>query len=292
MVRPAPDLTGRTCVITGATRGIGRAAAEGIARTGMRVVLLTRRVADGEAVGHALTAATGNAAVEVVAAELASLADVRGAAETIRARHPRVHALVNNAAVALKRRQLSRDGIEMTVAVNHLAHFVLTLGLLDALRAAAPSRVVNVSSEAHQRDRIDFRDLELERRYGGVKAYGRSKLMNVLFSNELARRLDGTGVTVNAMHPGVIATGLLTDYLPTFLQPFVPRFAGTPEAGADTLVWMVTSPELEGVTGRYFIRRKPASPNPMALDREAARGLWRWSAERTGLAAGPPVAHA
>jgi NAD(P)-dependent dehydrogenase (short-subunit alcohol dehydrogenase family) len=276
------------CVVTGATRGIGRAAAEGIARAGMQLVLVTRRAADGEAVAAAIASATGGPLPEVVAADLASLADVRAAAAAIRARHGAVHALVNNAAVALKQRQVSRDGIEMTVAVNHLAHFVLTLELLDALRAAGRARVVTVSSEAHQRDRLDFADLELERGYGGVRAYGRSKLMNVLFSNELARRLEGTGVTSNAMHPGVIATGLLTDYLPRFLQPFVPRFAGTPEAGADSVTWLATSPEAEGLTGRYVIRRKAVRPNPMALDADAARRLWAWSAGRAGLPADRP----
>jgi NAD(P)-dependent dehydrogenase (short-subunit alcohol dehydrogenase family) len=288
MVRHAPDLSGRVAVVTGANRGIGRATAEGIARTGARVVLVTRRAADGEAAAHEIAAATGNQALEVCPADLAVQAQVREVARVVASRHAAVHVLVNNAAVASKRRALSPDGIEMTVAVNHLAYVTLTLSLLDRLLAGAPSRIVNVSSGAHLRERLDFDDLELVQSYGGVRAYGRSKLMNVLFTCELARRLEGTGVTVNTLHPGVIGTRLLVTYFPPFLQPIVARVTGTPDEGADTIVHLATSPEVAGVTGTYFKRRAPSAVNPIAEDRAVAERLWEWSAQRVGLPSGVP----
>jgi NAD(P)-dependent dehydrogenase (short-subunit alcohol dehydrogenase family) len=290
MVLHAPDLSGRVAIVTGANRGIGRATAEGIARTGARVVLVVRRAADGEAAAHELAAATGNEALEVVAADLSVQAAVREAGRVIAARHPRVHVLVNNAAVASKRRTLSPDGIELTVAVNHLACFALTLSLLDALRAAAPARVVNVSSNAHLRFPLDEQDLENARGYRGWKAYGRSKLMNVLFTAELARRLAGAGVTVNALHPGVIGTNLLVGYFPRVLQPLVRRFTRSTDEGADTVIWLATAPELEGVTGGYFSARAPAPVHPQTRDVALATRLWAWSAARTGLPADLPPA--
>jgi NAD(P)-dependent dehydrogenase (short-subunit alcohol dehydrogenase family) len=288
VVRDTPDLSGRVAVVTGANRGIGKATAEGLARTGARVVLVTRRAEDGEAAAHDIAAATGNQALEVCAADLAVQAQVREVGRVIGGRHAAVHVLVNNAAVASKRRALSPDGIEMTVAVNHLAYFTLTLSLLDRLVAAAPARIVNVSSGAHLRERLDFDDLENAKGYGGVKSYGRSKLMNVLFTFELARRLEGTGVTANALHPGVIGTRLLVTYFPRFLQPVVARVTGTPDEGADTILYLATAPEVERVTGKYFKNRAPSAVNPMAEDRAVAERLWEWSARRTGLPADVP----
>jgi NAD(P)-dependent dehydrogenase (short-subunit alcohol dehydrogenase family) len=288
MVRHAPDLSGRVAVVTGANRGIGRATAEGIARTGARVVLVTRRTADGEAAAHEIATATGNQALEVCTADLAVQAQVRDVARVIAERHPAVHVLVNNAAVASKQRTLSPDGIELTVAVNHLAYVTLTLSLLDQLLAGAPARIVNVSSGAHLRERLDLADLEHATAYGGVKAYARSKLMNVLFTVELARRLEGTGVTVNALHPGVIGTRLLVTYFPRFLQPIVSRVTGTPDEGADTVVYLATAPDVEGITGTYFRNRVPSAVNRLAHDRDVARRLWDWSAARTGFPADVP----
>ncbi|MCU0621466.1 MAG: SDR family NAD(P)-dependent oxidoreductase, partial [Gemmatimonadales bacterium] len=285
---PAPDLSGRVAVVTGANRGIGRATALGIARTGARVVLVCRRVEDGEAAAHAIGAATGNAALEVEPCDLAVRARVATAAAAIAARHPALHVLVNNAGVAQKVRTLSPDGVELTVAVNHLAYMQLTLGLLGSLCGGAPARIVNVSSRAHERERLDLDDLELARNYGGVRQYCRSKLMNVAFTAELARRLEGTGITANALHPGVIGTRLLVEYFPRPLQPLVARFTGTPEEGADTSVWLATSPEVAGVSGRYFVRRRAVPANPQALDPEVAGRLWEWSAARLGLPADVP----
>ena len=288
MVRDTPDLNGRVAVVTGANRGIGKATATGLARMGARVVLVTRRAADGEAAAHDIATVTGNQSLETCAADLSVQSQVRDVAHVIASRHAMVHVLVNNAAVASKRRTLSPDGIEMTVAVNHLAYFTLTLSLLDRILAAAPARIVNVSSGSHLRERLDFDDLENANAYGGVKSYGRSKLMNVLFTFELARRLEGTGVTVNALHPGVIGTRLLVTYFPRFLQPIVSRVTGTPDEGAETVLHLAASPEVAGMTGMYFKQRAPSPVNPMANDHAVAERLWEWSAWRTGLPADVP----
>ena len=275
-------------VVTGANRGIGKATAEGLARMGARVVLVVRRATDGEAAAHDIGAATGNQSLEVCAADLSVQSQVRDVADVVASRHAAVHVLINNAAVASKRRALSADGIELTVAVNHLAYFTLTLSLLDRLRAAAPARIVNVSSGSHLRERLDFGDLENANAYGGVKAYGRSKLMNVLFTFELARRLEGTGVTANALHPGVIGTRLLVTYFPRLLQPVVSRVTGTPDQGAETVLYLAAAPEVAGVTGTYFKHRAPSPVNPMANDPAVALRLWEWSARRAGLPADVP----
>ncbi len=283
MVRATPDLTGRVVAITGANRGIGRAAAEGIARTGARVALLCRRQQDGEEAAHAISVSSGNHSLEVVAGDLSERAEVRALAEGLLSRHQKIDVLVNNAAFAARQRQLTVDGLEQTFAVNHLGHFELTLRLLPVVRAAAPARIINVSSESHQGARIDFDDLQNAKGYGGVKSYGRTKLMNVLFTYELARRLTGTGVTANCMHPGVIGTRLLTEYLP-MLKPIMKLVSGTPEEGADTLVWLATAPELEKVTGKYFIKRREAASSAASHDEATAQRLWEESLRLAGLA--------
>ncbi len=287
MAGTAPDLSGRVAVVTGANRGIGRSAAEGLARLGARVVLVCRRREDGEAAAEGIRAATGNDALEVATADLASQAAIRALAADLVARHPAIHVLVNNAAVAPKARQVSPDGIELTFAVNHLAYYLLTRLLLPALRAGAPARVVSVSSRAHYDATLDFDDLFYERDYGGVRAYARSKLCNVLFTRELAHRLAGTGVTANCLHPGVIGTNLLLDWFPwqSVTRPLLLRVLGTPEDGADTIVWLASAPEVAATSGRYFTRRRERRPGRLALDDALARRLWDESARLTGLPA-------
>ena len=265
----------RVAVVTGANRGIGKAIAQGIARADFRTVLVCRRREDGERAMEEIASRTGRHALEVMTADLSSLAEVRRLGDELLARFPAVHVLVNNAAVASRQRRESVDGIEMTLAVNHLAHFELTRRLLPALERGAPSRVVTVSSGAHQGQKLVFDDLQNVRRpYRGVRVYGETKLMNVLFTRELARRTAGTGVVANCCHPGVIATRLMLDYLPALLRPLVGAMAGTPERGADTAVWLATSPEVAGATGGYYIGRRPARTNPLADDAELARRLW------------------
>ncbi len=271
-------MSDRVAVVTGANRGIGRAIAEGVARAGFRTVLVCRRREDGERAMEEIASRTGHQALEVLTADFASLTDVRRLGDEIVARFPAVHVLVNNAASAQKQRRESVDGIELTLAVNHLAPFELTRRLLPALERGAPSRVVTVSSEAQQGMKLDLDDLQnVRRRYGGVRAYGESKLMNVLFTRELARRTAGTGVTATCCHPGVIATKLVLDYLPGLLRPLVGAMAGTPAKGADTPIWLATSPEVEGATGGYYIKRRVAKVNRLADDPDLARRLWEAS---------------
>ena len=287
MAQPASPLSleGKICVVTGANRGIGRATAQGLAALGARVVLVARDAAAGEAAVAEIRRGTGNPAVELATADLASQASIRQLAAELLARCPRLDVLVNNAGLIVRRRSLTVDGIETVFAVDHLAYFLLTNLLLDRLKASAPARIVNVSSEAHQGHRLDFDDLQLERGWRPVKAYSLSKLANVMFTYELARRLAGTGVTANCLHPGVIATKLLLDYLPlpSVTQAVTTAFAGTPEQGAETSLYLATSPEVEGVTGGYFARCRQRQSTAFSYDEDAARRLWDESARLTGL---------
>jgi retinol dehydrogenase-14 len=285
MAGPA-DMAGRVCVVTGATRGIGRATAEGLAELGATLVLVVRRREDGAAVARKLRHAHGGPPAEVVTADLSSQRSIREAAAAIRAQHPRLHVLINNAGTIPKERETTVDGIEMQLAVNHLAYFLLTNLLLDRLIAGAPARIINVSSGAHQGGTIDFGDLQSERRYDSVRVYGRTKLANVLFTYELARRLDGTGVTANCVHPGVIATRLLADYmnLPLVGGALARTFGASPEAGSATSVYLASSPEVEGVTGKYFVERREARSSPASYDAELQRRLWEVSSQLTAPA--------
>lgn len=287
--RSLPGLSGRVCVITGATRGIGRAAADRLAALDARLVLLCRRLADGERVATELQQAHRAPRADVVVVDLSSLQSIREAAETVRARHPAIHALINNAGVIPRQRQVSLDGFEMQFAVNHLAYFALTNLLLDRVTAAAPSRVVNVSSGAHQGGTLDFNDLQSERRYDPVRVYGRTKLANVLFTYELARRVRSTGVTVNCLHPGVIATQLLADYMnvPLVEDAIALTLGADATEGAETIVYLAASPEVEGVTGRYFVGRHEARSSPASYDESLQGRLWEESARLTSLAGAP-----
>lgn len=265
----------RIAVVTGANRGIGRAIAEGMARADYRVVLVCRRREDGERAVEEIASRTGNQSLELVTADFSNLAEVRRAAAEILARHPAIKVLVNNAAVARKQREESADGIELTLAINHVAAFEMTRLLLPALTRGAPSRVVTVASAAQRRRTIDLNDLQnVRRRYSGVRVYGETKLMNVVFTRELARRTAGTGVTATCCHPGVIGTDGLLNYFPAFMRPVVALFTGTPERGADTPVWLATSPAVEGESGGYYIKRRLAKTNRVANDGDLARRFW------------------
>jgi NAD(P)-dependent dehydrogenase (short-subunit alcohol dehydrogenase family) len=280
------DMTGRICVITGATRGIGRAAGEGLVRLGASVVLICRRQEDGEEVSRELRSF---AAVppEVVVADLSSQASIRSAAERIRSSWPRLHVLINNAGVFTRRRELTVDGLETQFAVNHLAYFLLTNLLLNQLKAGARSRIINVASGAHAGAAIDFQDLEGERGYHGSEAYAQSKLANILFTYELARRLRGSGVTANCLHPGVIATKLLAAYMgvPAAGGALARTFGARPEQGAETILYLASSEEVEGVSGKYFSQGKAVKSSPESYDEAAARRLWEISEQLTGLGA-------
>jgi len=280
----AASMEGKTCLVTGATSGIGAVSAEVLARAGATVIVVGRSAERCAATSAKLRAATGRAE-EPIVADLSSQAEVRRLAATVLQRYPRIDVLLNNAGGIFNRRIESVDGIEMTWALNHLNYFLLTNLLLDRLRASTPARVVNVASDAHKGVKgIDFEDVEGKRRYSPMRAYCQSKLANVLFTFELARRMEGTGLTANCVHPGFVHSSFFKDKGPlaAFFQ-FVARFVAlSPEDGARTSIHVATAPELEGVSGRYFAKCQPAQSSPASLDVLAARRLWQLSMEMTG----------
>ncbi len=278
--------TGPVAVVTGASSGIGREMALALARGGTAVVILGRDASRGREVLAEIEEESGDREASLVCADFARQAEVRRASAEILARHPRIDILLNNAGLYERRLSESPDGIETTFAVNHLAPYLLTRLLLPALTAAASpgrsARIVNVASEAHRGARFDPADPEGRKEGKGYGRYGRSKLANILFTYELARRLDGSRVTVNALHPGVIATRIVRD-TPAFVRVLWSLFARSPAKGAATPVWLATSPAVEGLTGRYFVDCREARSSPESLDREAQARLWAVSARMTGL---------
>src|SRR6266498_2341801 len=273
MSATGPDLHGRVCLVTGATSGIGRVTAEELAGMGATTLLVARDAERGERARRQIAATTGNQSLHVLLADLAAQAQVRRLAEQVRDHADRLHVLVNNAGLVQYHRRVTEDGLEWTFAVNHLAPFLLTNLLLDLLRAGAPSRVITVTSGAQSLGRIDFDDLQGERRYRGQRAYNQSKLANVMFTYELARRLEGTGVTATCVHPGVVRTNFGADGpLPVrLLIPLGRRFMRSPEQGADTVVWLASSPDVEGVSGRYFTRRRAIASSRRSYDQDGAQ---------------------
>ncbi|MFW6252846.1 MAG: SDR family oxidoreductase [bacterium] len=261
-------------IVTGANSGIGKATAHALAVTGARVVLACRSLARGEAALEDISRATGSDRVELMHLGLSSLESARSFASAFLRRHDRLSCLINNAGVILRDRQLSADGYEMQFAVNHLGHFLLTRELLPVLQASAPSRVVTVSSGAHRIRRIDFDDINLDRRYTIFGAYARSKLANILFTRELARRTAGSGVTANCLHPGGVGTNIGVDRVTragSRIMQVLSAIMASPEKGAETSVYLATAPEVATVTGAYFVKQRPRTPARRALDDEAPR---------------------
>ncbi len=276
-------LDGKVALVTGATSGIGRVTARELAARGAMTLLVARSRDKGEDTLKEIRRATGNDRLGLFVADLASQAEVRRVAGEIRGRTERLHVLVNNAGAIYTERSLSPDGIELTFALNHLGYFLLTRELLPLLRASAPARIVNVASTAHLRGRMDWDDLNGERGYSTWKAYGQSKLANILFTRELARRLAGSGITANALHPGVIATGFGRNNRGLFrlmMQVGAP-FLSNPEKGARTSVYLASSPEVEGVTGKYFSDCREVEPSRAARDDADAGRLWDLSERLT-----------
>jgi NAD(P)-dependent dehydrogenase (short-subunit alcohol dehydrogenase family) len=273
------------CMVTGATSGIGAVTARALAEKGATLVVVGRNAEKSEATVNHIRQQTGNPQVEYLVADLSVQTEVRQLAEQFKSRYRHLHVLVNNAGAFFLSRQLSADGLEMTFALNHLGYFLLTYLLLDVLKASAPARIVNVSSNGHRGMKINFEDLQSQGRYAAMGAYGQSKLANLLFTYELARRLEGSGVTANALHPGFVATNLAANngWLARLFLPLVHLFAISPEEGAQTVIYLATSREVEGVTGKYFVDKKPVESSPESYDREAAMRLWQVSAELTGL---------
>ena len=274
-------LRGRICVVTGSTSGLGKETAVGLAKLGATLVLVCRDRERGERVRREIEDRTGNRDTELAIADLSDPASIHDVAREIILRHPAVHVLVNQAGLVTNRREVTPGGLERMFAVNHLAYFALANRLRPALEAGAPSRIINVGGGIQAAGDIHFDDLQAERRFGWFRQLAQSKLGNVLFTYEMARRLDGTGVTVNCVDPGGVRTSLgkNTGGLPRLLMSvFRPLFA-TAEAGAEPSIWLASAPELEGVTGRYFQKKKQAKSSPRSYDEDLAARLWDVSAK-------------
>ncbi len=284
-------MQGKVCLITGGTNGIGKSTAHELARMGATVVIVGRNAQKTSQVVEEIRAASGNNTVDSLLADLSSQQDVRRLANEFKSKYSHLHVLLNNAGAVFMRRQLSVDGIEMTFALDHLACFLLTNLLLDKIKASAPARIINVSSGAHTSGKIEFDNLQGERDYS-PRAYDNSKLANILFTMELARRLEGTGVTVNALHPGFAATGFGKNnpgFLMKIIRAVVPLIARSPAKGAETSIYLASSPEVQSITGKYFVDCKVTQPAPQATDMVVARRLWDVSAEMAHLADGLPA---
>jgi NAD(P)-dependent dehydrogenase (short-subunit alcohol dehydrogenase family) len=282
-----PDLIGKTILVTGATSGIGLEAAIVFAAAGAHTIIVGRNPAKADAVLAQIKQRSGSANVEVLLCDFSSQDAIRRLATEFRSRYRRLDVLVNNAGTVHARRRLTADGIEATFAVNHLGYFLLTNLLRDLIVASAPARIVNVASTAHYRGTLDFDDLGFEHGYAIMKAYARSKLANVLFTRELAKRLTGTGVTANAVHPGVVATHIWNG-APIWTRPFFAfakrAFMISPAQGAATIVYLATHPDMANVNGRYFEKNRPRAPSKPARNNELAARLWAESARLTGIA--------
>ncbi|MBV8594493.1 MAG: SDR family NAD(P)-dependent oxidoreductase [Caulobacteraceae bacterium] len=280
-------MQGKTVVVTGATSGIGQVAAEALARKGARIVFVARSPAKAVAQLERLSAINPDVAHDFVQADLSTLAAMKLAGDGLAAKAPRIHVLINNAGAIFDRRELTPDGLERTFAVNHMAYFVVTERLRPNLAEVA--RIVSTASGAHALGRLDFDDLQSERRFGAMRAYGASKLCNILWTRELGRRLAGTGVTANCFHPGGVNTGFGsgTHGPMSSLFNLARPFLLTPEKGADTLVWLATAPEAQGSTGGYWSRRRLQQPSAAARDDAAAARLWAMSEAIANRVAAP-----
>lgn len=282
-------MIGKTVLVTGGTGGIGKATAAGCAALGARVGIVGRDRRRSAAAATDIRAVYGDAVIDAFAADLSAQAGVRQLAAEVLERYPRLDVLINDVGGFWASRHLTADGLEHTFAVNHLAPFLLTALLVDRLKQSAPSRIVTVSSGAHSAGQIDFDDLQGARNYSGQRAYSQSKLANVMFTYELARRLEGTGVTATVLHPGLVRTAFgAEDSMPTFrlMAGLARPFMKTPQRGAVTSIYLASSPAVAGVTGRYFANSKPRDSSKASCDTAAAKRLWQASAGLVGMAAG------
>jgi NAD(P)-dependent dehydrogenase (short-subunit alcohol dehydrogenase family) len=281
------SMLGKVCLVTGATSGIGKATALRLAQMGATVVLVSRERAKGETAQSEIKTKSGNDAVDLLLADLSSQESIRQLVENFRQRYTQLHVLINNAGLFMLRRQETVDGLEMTFAVDHLAPFLLTNLLLDVLKASAPARIVNVSSGVQESASIDMDDLQSKKRYKFMGAYGQSKLALVMFTYELARRLEGTGVTANCLHPGFVATNIGQKGVGPVGRAVVKGiFSGlgiSPEEGAKTSIYLATSPEVEGVTGKYFEKSIPKRSAEISYDKTLQGRLWEESERLVNL---------
>lgn len=274
-------IDGKTCLVTGGNSGIGKATAVGLAKLGGKVVMVSRNKERGESALADIKSKSRNQSVDMMLADLSSMKAVRELADEFKRKYDKLHVLVNNAGEILTSHHVTVDGFERTLASSHLGHFLLTNLLLDIIKTSAPARIINVSSEAHRGGSIHFEDLQLEKKYGASRAYSQAKLANVLFTHELARRLEDTGVTVNCLHPGVVRTGFGHDdsrLLSLGIWIMSPFFISA-EKAARGVIRLATSRELEGVTGKYFSKMKEAMSSPESYDVQTAQRLWQVSEE-------------
>jgi retinol dehydrogenase-14 len=283
-------MAGKTVLVTGGTGGIGKATALGLARLGARVGITGRDIARVKVAAADIRAASNNAAVDAFAADLSSQTELRRLAREVLDRYPRLDVLVNNVGGFWTHRHITADGLEHTFALNYLAPFLLTNLLLDRIKASAPARIVTVSSGAHATGRIDFDDLQGEQKYSGQRAYNASKLAGVMFTYELARRLQGSGVTATVLHPGVVRTAFGAEDQAAFftiLSPLIRPFMKTTAQGARTSIYLASSAQVEGMTGQYFANSKPEQSSKSSYETTASRRLWQVSADLVGLTTGP-----
>ncbi|MGC2826347.1 MAG: SDR family oxidoreductase [Pseudolabrys sp.] len=278
-------MRGKTVVITGGTSGIGEVAAVALAKLGARIVLVARDKSRGDATLARLHDSAPHIAYSVHFADLLRLAEMKRVAAEIADHEPRIDVLINNAGALFAKRQLTEDGLERTFAINHMAYYVMTAGLRERLLASAPARIINTASAAHQGATLDFDDLQSAKSFGARKAYGRSKLCNILFTRELARRLHGTSVTANCLHPGFVATRF-GDQSGGLISPLVTLakfFAISPAEGAETIVYLASSPDVAEATGQYFYKSMLTTPSSAAQDDRSALLLWQHSAALAGM---------
>lgn len=281
----AAPMAGKTVWVTGGTAGIGRATAVGLATMGARVAITGHNAERAEDAAHAIRAASGGK-VDVLIADMSSQSEVRRLADEALQNFPRIDVLVNNVGGYWSTRHVTADGLELTFALNYLASFLLTNLLLDRLTRSSPARVVTVSSHAHARGRIEFADLQGEASYSGARAYNQSKLANIMFTYELARRLRGSGVTATVLHPGVVRTGFGAEDpggIQRLLVPFAKRFMKSPDQGAVTSIYLTSASDVDHVSGQYFVNSKPKRSSKRSYDEAAAARLWRVSADLVGL---------
>ena len=277
------SMEGKICIITGANSGIGKATAIGLAKMNATIVMMCRSKERGEEAQKEIIELTGNKKMDLLLCDLSSQESIRKFVSEFKSKYQKLHVLINNAGVMLSKRGISVDGFEMNFAVNHLAPFLLTNLLLDALKKSAPSRIINVSSAAHRMAKMDFDDLQSEKmKHRLFRIYGVSKLALMLFSYELSRRLEGTSVTVNTLHPGLVNTNLGQDQS-SFSQGFGKLFFKKPEKGAETSIYLASSQEVDGITGKYFAKKQQKQSSEESYNEDYAKRLWELSTEMTQL---------
>ena len=288
MANSQTSLAGKVCLLTGTSSGIGKATAHGLAALGATIVMVVRDPSRGEIVRREIIQRSGNQSIDLLSADLSSQASIRQLVEQFKQKYSQLHVLINNAGVFNLNRRKTVDGLEMTFAVNQLAPFLLTNLLLDVVKASVPARIINVGSSAHTNGYIQMDDLQSARQYGPMRAYGQSKLALLLFSYRLARLLEGTGVTVNCLHPGFVGTNIAQNNFPAFIRPvtrFLVSLPGiSPEEGAETSLYLASSPEVEDVTGKYFVYSHPKRTIPISHDEALQQSLWDECARLVHLA--------